>query len=261
MIRALNTSATGMHAQETNVDNIANNIANVNTTGFKKSRTEFEDLLYETKQEAGARSSDTTEHSVGNQTGSGVKVSAVRKNFTQGEPNITNNVYDLMINGDGFFGIELPNGELRYTRDGAFNIDSTGTLVTKNGYKLHPGITVPSNTTHLHVSKNGIIQAYIEGQKEPSDLGQVPLFNFINPTGLRSMGGNLFKDTVGSGDPTRSIAGEGANGVIEQGMLETSNVKVVNEMTDLIKAQRAYEMNSKVMGIADQMLQTVNNIR
>ena len=261
MIRALNTAATGMTAQEKNVDTIANNIANVNTTGFKKGSTEFEDLLYETKQESGARSSDSSEYSVGNQIGSGVKVSAVRKDFKIGDPNITDNPYDLMIWGDGFFGIEMPSGEVRYTRDGSFGVDSQGNLVTKAGYKVHPGITVPPNTTHLNVAKDGNVDAYIEGQKEPTRLGQIPVFTFMNPTGLSSMGGNLFKDTMGSGNPTRSIAGMNNVGHVQQGMLETSNVKVVNEMSTLIKAQRAYDMNSKVMGVADQMLQTINNVR
>jgi flagellar basal-body rod protein FlgG len=261
MIKALNTSATGMTAQEKNVDTIANNIANVNTTGFKQSRTEFQDLLYETKEISGAKSSDTTEYTVGNQVGSGVKVAGVRKDFRMGDPQITKNPYDLMIWGEGFFGIEMPSGEMRFTRDGSFSVDSTGTLTTKDGLKISPGIIVPPTTHHLNVTKDGIVEAFTEGKKEPTQLGQIPIFKFVNPAGMRSMGSNLLKETQGSGASIRTIASQEGSGHIEQGMLETSNVKIVTEMSDLIKAQRAYEMNSKVMGIADKMLQTVNNVR
>ncbi len=261
MFRALNTAATGMSAQEQNVSSISNNIANLNTIGFKKGRTEFEDLLYETITEAGSKSSATTEYNVGLQIGTGAKVTAVRKEFSLGDPQLTNNPFDFMIRGQGFFGVIMPSGEVQYTRDGSFNVEKTGTLVDKNGYKVFPGLVFPPNTKSVHVSNDGKVDAYIEGQVEPVNIGQMPVFTFINPVGLKSMGGNLFRTTTSSGTAIQNIAGQENSGPIEQGTLESSNVKIMNEMTSLIKAQRAYEMNSKVMGIADQMLQTINNIR
>lgn len=261
MIRALHTSATGMAAQESNVNTISNNIANVNTTGFKKGRTEFDDLLYETIQEAGAKSSGTTEYSVGLQVGSGAKVSATRKIHSQGSPQMTNNPYDLMINGEGFMGVISPNGELKYTRDGSFNVDAQGNLVSRAGHRVFPGIVIPPNIMRLNIAENGIVEAFTRDAVEPINLGQIPVFTFVNPTGLRSEGGNLLAATAGSGQAIQNTAGENGSGILMQGAIEASNVNVMNEMTDLIKAQRAYEMNSKVMGVADQMLQTVNNIR
>ncbi len=261
MIRALHTSATGMTAQESNVNTISNNIANVNTTGFKKQRTEFDDLLYETVQEAGAKSSGTTEYNVGVQVGSGAKVSATRRIHSQGAPQMTNNPYDLMVNGEGFMGVISPNGELKYTRDGSFNVDAQGNLVSRAGHKVFPGIVVPPNVMRINIAENGSVEAFTRESVEPINLGQVPVFTFVNPTGLRSEGGNILAATTGSGQAIQNVPGENGSGVLMQGAIEASNVSVMNEMTDLIKAQRAYEMNSKVMGVADQMLQTVNNIR
>lgn len=261
MIKALNTAATGMAAQESNVNTISNNIANVNTVGFKKSRTEFDDLLYETIKESGARSSDNSQYTVGHQIGTGSKVTAVRKIHEQGSPQVTDNPYDLMINGEGFFGVIGQNDEIRYTRNGSFGVDSQGIITTKNGEKVFPGFTVPSNTTHLNISADGNVEAYIKGDLDPVKLGQIPLFTFINQTGLKSMGGNVYAATAGSGAAQQQIPGKDNAGTIQQGMLESSNVSIMNEMTDLIKAQRAYEMNSKVMTVADQMLQTINNIK
>lgn len=261
MMRALHTAATGMSAQESNVNTISNNIANVNTTGFKKARTEFDDLLYETVQEAGAKSSSNSEYNVGHQVGSGAKVSATRKITSQGSPQMTNNPYDLMINGEGYMGIIGPNGELKFTRDGSFNVDAQGNIVTRAGHKLFPGVNVPPNVMRINISENGDIEAYTRESVEPIGIGQIPIFTFVNPTGLRSEGGNLLAATAGSGQAIQSKPGENGSGNLLQGAIEASNVNVMNEMTDLIKAQRAYEMNSKVMGVADQMLQTVNNIR
>lgn len=261
MIRALHTSATGMAAQESNVNTISNNIANVNTTGFKKARTEFDDLLYETVQEAGAKSSGNSEYNVGLQVGSGAKVSATRKIHTQGQPQMTNNPYDLMVNGEGFLGIISPNGELKYTRDGSFNVDAQGNMVTRAGHKVFPGVNIPSNILRINISETGTIEAFTQNSVEPINLGQIPVFTFVNPVGLRSEGGNLMAATAGSGQAIQNNPGENGAGILMQGAIETSNVNVMNEMTDLIKAQRAYEMNSKVMGVADQMLQTVNNVR
>ena len=261
MIRALHTAATGMASQEANVNTISNNLANVNTTGFKKARTEFDDLLYETVQEAGARSSADSEFNVGIQVGSGSKVSATRKQHTQGSPQMTNNPYDLMVNGEGFFGIVGNNGELKFTRDGSFNVDAQGNLVTRGGQKVFPGITVPPNVMSINISEAGVVEAFLRNSPEPINLGQIPVFTFVNPTGMRSEGGNLLAATQASGQPMQGVPGVDNAGIVMQGAIESSNVNVMNEMTDLIKAQRAYEMNSKVMGIADQMLQTVNNVR
>ncbi len=260
MIRALNTAATGMAAQEQQVNSISNNIANANTTGYKTQRTEFEDLLYETVEEAGGRSAGDTEYTVGHQVGSGAKVSATRRMHTMGSPQITNRPYDLMIMGDGFFGVQTDKG-INYTRDGSFTVDAQGSLKNRAGFPLLPNITVPPNTKSLNVSANGDVQAYLTDQTEPVELGQIPIFTFVNPAGLTDKGGNLAAVTTASGQAIQRVAGEENAGAIAQGTLESSNVSVMNEMTNLIKAQRAYEMNSKVMGIADQMLQTVNSIR
>lgn len=261
MIKALNTAATGMTAQETSVNTISNNIANVNTIGFKKGRTEFDDLYYQTVTEPGARSSSDTLYNVGVQIGSGAKVSGIRKEFSVGAPQVTNNPFDLMINGEGFFGVIMPDNEIKYTRDGAFQVDNTGTLVTKQGYKLFPSFTFPPNVTQVVITDSGIVQAFTREQIEPINLGIIPIFMFANPVGLKSTGGNLYQVTASSGAPNQANAGQAGSGSLMQGFLETSNVSIMNEMTDLIRAQRAYEMNAKVMGVADQMLQTVNNIR
>ncbi|TDJ09511.1 MAG: flagellar basal-body rod protein FlgG [Deltaproteobacteria bacterium] len=261
MMRALNTAASGMAAQEAVVNTIANNIANLSTIGFKKSRAETDDLNYQTIIEQGARTNSDTFHNVGVQIGSGAKVSAVRKHFTQGEPNITNNPFDLMINGDGFFGIVMPNGNLKYTRDGAFNLNAEGRIVNKNGYALFPDLNFPQGTIQVNVSDSGQVDAYLNGQQEPINLGIISLFTFINPVGLKSLGQNLYEATVASGAPAQLVPKTSNAGSIMQGALENSNVNIMTEMTELIRAQRAYEMNSKVMGIADKMLQTVNNIR
>jgi flagellar basal-body rod protein FlgG len=261
MMRALNISATGMASQEEMVNAISNNIANLNTVGFKKSRTETEDLYYQTITEPGAKTNGETYHTVGVQLGSGSKVAATRKQFSQGDILITNNPFDLLVSGEGFFGIILPNGRLNYSRDGAFSLDSTGKIVTKNGYSLFPETVVPSTTNHVNITEDGTIEVFQNGQIEPSIIGQIPLFTFVNPVGLKSRGKNLYEETLASGGPIQNIAGQNNSGVIHQGSLEASNVNIMTEMTDLIRAQRAYEMNSKVMGTVDKMLQTVNNLR
>ena len=259
--RALNISASGMAAQEANVNNISNNIANVNTIGFKRNRTEFEDLAYATEIAPGSRSSGDSQYSVGIQYGTGTKVSGIKKNFAVGAPNITNNPFDIMIQGDGFFGVILPNDRIKYTRDGSFNVDRTGTLVNKRGFPVFPTIVFPQGTTNVKISESGTVEAYLKNQIEPVNVGNIPVFVFNNPPGLKTVGKNLYEITSSSGPPIQMVAGSNNAGDLMQGALETSNVSIMNEMTNLIKAQRAYEMNSKVMGIADQMLQTVNNIR
>lgn len=261
MLRALNTAATGMAAQEKNVSTISNNIANTNTTSYKKGRAEFEDLLYETVKEAGARSSNDSQYNVGLQLGSGSRITAVSKDFTAGSPEITDNPLDLMIAGEGFFGVTMSGGQVGFTRDGSFSVDSQGNIVTSNGGRLFPGLTVPPGTKSINISKDGQVDVYFQDQVEPQNVGTIPVFLFMNNEGLRSEGGNIYRATTASGNPQQMIAGQNNAGKIEQGMLESSNVNIMNEMTSLIKAQRAYEMNSKVMGIADQILQTTNNIR
>lgn len=261
MLRALNTAATGMASQESHVSTISNNIANANTTAFKQGRTEFEDLLYETLQEPGGRSSGNTQYNVGIQIGSGSKVSATRRIHSQGNPIITNNPFDLMINGEGFFGVIDGRNQIGFTRDGSFNIDAQGNLVTRNGGRVFPGITVPPNTSSISVGENGTVEAYISGQVQPQNIGQIPVFTFINPVGLRAKEGNLLTTTTSSGEAIQNISGENNAGVINQGALEASNVNMMTEMTNLIKAQRAYQANAKVMGIADQMLNTINTVR
>lgn len=260
MIRALNTAATGMAAMESNVNTISNNIANSNTNGYKSQRTEFEDLMYQTVNEAGGRSSNGTQYTVGVQVGSGSKVSATRRIHTMGSPLMTNRPYDLMIMGDGFFGVQVGQ-EIMYTRDGSFTVDAQGNVKTRNGHPLLPGIVVPPNTKSLMISESGDVQAYLANSTEPQTLGQIPVFTFVNPVGLADQGGNIARMTSASGQAIQHIPGTENAGHIQQGAIESSNVSVMTEMTSLIKAQRAYEMNSKVMGIADQMLQTVNNIR
>ena len=249
MIRALNTAATGMAAQEQQVNTISNNIANANTTGYKTQRTEFEDLLYETVEEAGGRSGSDSSYTVGHQVGSGAKVTATRRIHSMGSPQITNRPYDLMIMGEGYFGVQAGN-EIMYTRDGSFTVDAQGVIKNRAGYSLLPNLTVPPTTKSINISEDGVVQAFLADGTEP-----------VNPAGLSDQGGNLARVTTASGSPLQHIAGSENAGVINQGTLESSNVSVMNEMTNLIKAQRAYEMNSKVMGIADQMLQTVNSIR
>lgn len=260
MIRALNTAATGMAAQESQVNTISNNLANANTTGYKTQRTEFEDLLYETVEEAGGRSSADSSYTVGQQVGSGAKVTATRRIHEMGSPQITNRPYDLMVMGEGFFGVQVGN-EIQYTRDGSFTVDAQGIIKNRAGHPLVPNITVPPTTKSLNISEDGKVQAFLADGTAPVELGQIPVFTFINPAGLKDLGGNMAKMTTASGNPVQHIPGNENSGVIQQGALEASNVSVMKEMTNLIKAQRAYEMNSKVMGIADQMLQTVNSIR
>lgn len=261
MVRALNTAATGMSTQEAHVNTISNNIANVNTIGYKKQRAESEDLLYQTITEAGSRSSADTLYNTGVQIGSGSKVSSIKRDFKVGSPQTTNNPFDFMVNGQGFFGVSLPNGSVLFTRDGSFSVNNQGMLVSKQGYQVVPGLTFPPGTKSVNVSEDGTVEAFMNNQLEPTVVGQIPVFTFINPTGLKASGGNYFQVTRSSGQPIQNIAGESNSGSILQGTLETSNVTIMTEMTDLIRAQRAYEMNSKVMGVADQMLQTVNNIR
>lgn len=261
MLRSLNTSATGMKSQQTNMDTIANNIANASTTGFKKSRAEFEDLMYQTTKEPGSATGLNSVSPTGVQVGLGSKVSAVQKNFEQGSTMVTKGAYDLEIQGAGFFPVQTPNGQIAYTRDGSFKKGADGRLQDKNGNVLQPEITIPSNAVGVEIGSNGLVQIVEDGQMQPTNVGQIQLVGFVNPAGLRSLGGNLFVPSNSSGLPQQALPGQNGLGSIAQGQLETSNVNIVDEMVGMITTQRAYETNSKMMQASDQMLQTLNNLR
>jgi len=261
MIRSLWTSATGMQAQALNLDVISNNLANVNTSGFKKSRAEFQDLLYETIKPAGTPSSQDTEVPTGIQLGHGTRPSTVLKIFSQGNMENTQNELDLAIEGDGFFQIVLPNGETAYTRDGAFKLDSDGRIVNSDGFAMEPEISIPSDALSISVGLDGTVSVLQTGESTPSEIGTIELARFVNPAGLISMGKNLFIISEASGDEMTGIAGEDGLGTLAQGFLEMSNVSVVDEMVNMITAQRAYESNSKAIQAADDMLQLANNVK
>jgi flagellar basal-body rod protein FlgG len=261
-MRALSIAATGMTAQEQNLEVIAHNVANINTTGFKRSRAEFTDLIYQNERLMGVsnRGRDATVPE-GAQIGLGVRVAAIRSVQIQGALTNTGNSLDLAINGRGWLQVTLPSGDTVYTRDGALNTSATGQLVTADGYLVTPSILIPINATGINVSQSGVVTATIPGQSTPSQLGQLTLANFVNEAGLLALGSNLFQQTAASGPPTVGIPGDTAFGVVQQGYVEASNVDPVSEITNLISAQRAYEMNSKVIQAADQMSGTISNIR
>ena len=261
MIRSLWTSATGMQAQALNLDVISNNLANVNTSGFKKSRAEFQDLLYETIKPAGTPSSQDTQVPTGIQLGHGTRPSTVLKIFSQGNMENTQNELDLAIEGDGFFQITVPNGETAYTRDGAFKLDSDGRFVNSDGFALEPVLSIPSDALSISVGLDGTVSVLQAGESIPSEVGTIELARFVNPAGLISMGKNLFITSEASGDEMTGTAGEDGLGTLAQGFLEMSNVSVVDEMVNMITAQRAYESNSKAIQAADDMLQLANNVK
>ena len=261
MIRSLWTSATGMQAQELNIDVIANNLANVNTSGFKKSRAEFQDLLYESMRSAGAASSQDTIVPTGIQLGHGTRPAAVQKMFTQGDFQNTTNELDWAIEGDGFFQIEIPNGDTSYSRSGEFKLDADGRIVNPDGFPLVPEMTIPLDTISIAVGMDGTVSVIEAGDATPTEIGTLQLARFVNPAGLRSLGKNLYAPTEASGDEITGTAGENGFGTIAQGFLEMSNVSVVDEMVSMITAQRAYETNSKVIQTADDMLQMANNLK
>jgi flagellar basal-body rod protein FlgG len=261
-MRALAIAATGMSAQEQNLEVIANNIANINTTGFKRSRAEFTDLIYQTERLMGvsSRGRDATIPE-GAQIGLGVRTAAIRSVQIQGSLTNTGNALDLSINGLGWFEVTTPAGETVYTRDGSFNTNATGQLVTADGYLVTPPMLIPATATSVTVSQTGVVTANIPGQTTPQQIGQLTIANFVNPAGLQALGGNLFQQTAASGQPNVGVPGDTSFGIIQQGYLEASNVDPVSEITNLISAQRAYEMNSKVIQAADQMSGTISNVR
>ncbi len=259
MIRALYTAASGMNAQQANIDNIAHNLANVNTTGFKKSRVEFEDLVYQQIKAPGAPTQEV-ESPLGLEAGLGSRAVATARNFTGGNLRSTGSPLDLAIEGQGFFQITLAGGETGYTRAGALHLNGQGQIVTADGYSLEPQISIPPNATAVTVSKDGVVSVSLPGQGGPQQVGTLEIVNFQNPAGLQARGGNMFTATTASGDPSNGVPGTDGLGTIAQGFLEDSNVSVVEEMVNMILGQRAYEANSRVIRAADEMLQQVNNL-
>jgi flagellar basal-body rod protein FlgG len=256
-MRALSIAATGMLAQQTNVEVIANNLANMNTTGYKEQRAEFQDLLYQNVEQAGAQSSDSgTVLPSGIQLGAGVRTAAVYRVTGQGDLQTTSNPYDVAINGEGFFRVQMPDGTDAYTRAGNFALSPQGQIVTDKGYVVSPGIAIPATATAVTINAQGQVAAQVPGQTAPQTVGQLELTRFPNDSGLNAVGDNLFLETASSGSPQSGVPGSTGYGTLQQGFLETSNVNAVSEITSLITAQRAYEMNSKVVSAADEMLQT-----
>jgi flagellar basal-body rod protein FlgG len=261
MLRALWTAATGMTTQQVNIDNIANNLANVNNVGFKKSRINFQDLLYQEVRPSGTPNAAGINFPTGIQIGLGARVVATEKIFTTGSFQETGNMLDLAIEGDGFFQVTLPDGTIAYTRAGSFKLNQDGDLVTPDGYFIEPAINIPANAISISVGSDGTVSVTLPGEQEPNEIGNIELSRFINPAGLNSIGKNLYLPTGSSGDAEAGVPGEDGFGRIVQGVLEMSNVNVVEEMVNMITGQRAYEINSKAIQTGDQMLQIVNNLK
>lgn len=255
MIRSLWIAKTGMEGQQTKLDAISNNLANVGTNGFKRAGVVFEDLMYQNLRAAGSATSEQSQLPTGLQVGLGVRAAASTRNFAQGSLNNTSNGFDMAINGAGFFQVQLPDGTTGYTRDGSFQVDANGSLVTNAGYPVLPGITVPANAQSFAVNAEGQISVSVAGQTAPQVLGQLQLASFINPAGLESRGGNLYAETAASGAPNAGAPNTAGHGRLMGGFLEGSNVNVVEELVSMIATQRAYELNSKAIQTSDQMLQ------
>jgi flagellar basal-body rod protein FlgG len=258
MFPALWISKTGLEAQQTNLSVVSNNLANVNTNGFKRSRAVFEDLMYQKVRQAGAQSSQNTTLPSGLTLGTGVRTVATEKMFQQGNIVQTQNNLDVAINGRGFLQVLMPDGSIAYTRDGALQRDAEGRLVTSSGYPIEPEITLPENTQNVTIGSDGTVSVLVAGDQAPSQVGQIQLADFVNPLGLDPVGENLFRETAASGSPQTDNPGLNGLGTVVQGSLETSNVNVVEELVNMIETQRAYEMNSKAIKTADDMLQFVS---
>ena len=254
MMKSLWISKTGMDAQQTQLDVISNNLANVGTTGFKRARVAFEDLLYQNVRQAGANSSQQTQLPTGLQIGTGVRPVATPRMFTQGNLQQTGNPLDVAINGQGFFQITMPDGTTAYTRDGSFHVDSNGGLVTSNGFAVNPAITIPATAQSITIGQDGTVSITVAGQAAPQTVGTIQLANFTNPAGLEAKGMNLFIETAASGTASANTPGTNGLGLLSQSYLETSNVNVVEELVSMIQTQRAYEINSKAIQTSDQML-------
>ncbi|MCX7381674.1 MAG: flagellar basal-body rod protein FlgG [Alphaproteobacteria bacterium] len=261
-MRALDIAGTGMQAQQTNVEVISNNIANMTTTGFKRRRAEFQDLIYQNLRRVGSNSSDSgSVVPAGAQVGLGVKTAAIYRINEQGNLQQTHNSLDLAVRGNGYFQVTLPSGDTAYTRDGTFSLSPAGEIVTADGHVVSPGITIPSNATSVTINGTGQVQISIDGQTAPTTLGQIQLAAFPNEAGLDAQGDNLFLQTAASGNPVTGAPASPGFGSVLQGFVESSNTNVVSEITNLITAQRAYEMNSRVITTSDQMLSTLTNLR
>jgi flagellar basal-body rod protein FlgG len=260
MIRSLWIAKTGMEGQQTKLDAISNNLANVATTGFKRGGVVFEDLMYQQVRQPGAASTEQTTLPTGLQLGLGVRAAATTRNFSQGTINQTSGTFDVAIEGQGFFSIQLPDGTTGYTRDGSFQADANGQLVTLAGYSVQPGITVPANARTVTIARDGSVNVVLPGQTAPTTVGQLQLTSFPNPAGLESLGGNLYAETAASGGPAAGAPGANGLGTVRQGYLEGSNVNVVEELVSMIATQRAYEMNSKAIQTSDQMLQRLGQL-
>ncbi len=260
MISSLWIAKTGLDAQQTNMDVVANNLANVSTNGFKRQRAVFEDLLYQTVRQPGAQSSQQTNIPSGLQIGTGVRPVATERIQTQGNLNQTSNSKDIAIKGEGFFQVQMPDGTTAYTRDGSFQLDQNGQLVTASGFPVQPAITIPANALSITVGQDGVVSVTQQGQTAPVQVGQLTLATFINNTGLESIGENLYNETQSSGAPTQSTPGQNGAGLLYQGYVETSNVNVAEELVNMIQVQRAYEINSKAVSTTDQMLQKLSQL-
>ena len=260
MIRSLYIAKTGLDAQQTQLDVISNNLANVSTQGFKRSRAVFEDMLYQTTREPGAQSTQQTTLPSGLQVGTGARPVATTRIHTQGNLTQTGNALDMAIQGDGFFQVQQPDGTTAYTRDGSFHRDANGQMVNSNGLSLQPAITIPANTQTVTIGQDGTVSTTTQGSAAVTTIGTVQLANFINPAGLSSQGGNLYTETAASGSPQTSTPGTNGVGIVSQQFIETSNVNVAEELVNMIQAQRAYELNSKVITTSDQMLQRLTQM-
>ena len=260
MIRSLSIAKTGLDAQQTQLDVVANNLANVGTTGFKRSRAVFEDLMYQNLRQSGGQTSDQTRMPSGLQLGTGVRVVATERIHTQGNSTKTENQKDVMINGGGFFQVLMPDGTAAYTRDGSFQADANGQLVTASGYPVQPAITLPPNATSLTIGRDGTVSVVQAGSAASVQIGQIQLATFLNPTGLQSSGENLYVETDASGGANQTAPGQNGAGTLAQGYVESSNVNVVEELVNMIQTQRAYEINSKVVKTSDEMLARLSQL-
>jgi len=261
MIKSMRTAATGMASQQMNVDNIANNLANVNTPGFKKSKIEFQDVLYQNFRRAGSASAIGVQVPVELAIGYGARPAATVRNFGTGDLQQSGNPFDMAIEGDGFFQVQRPDGSTAYTRDGTFKLSADGSIVTSDGYFMLPEVSIPEDAVSVSIGRDGTLEVLQFGQDTPSQIGQVELARFVNPAGLSAIGHNLLVETSASGDPITDVSGQSGLGEINQGYVEMSNVNVVDEMVNMIVAQRAYEMNSKAIQTSDDMAAIANNLK
>lgn len=260
MIRSLWISKTGLDAQQTQMDVLSNNLANVNTAGFKRSKAVFEDMLYQNIRQPGAQSSQQTNLPTGLQLGTGVRPVATSRVFTQGNLQQTGNNLDMAINGNGFFQVQMPDGTTGYSRDGSFRLDAQGQLVTSNGYPLIPAMTIPATAQSVTIAQDGTVSVTLPGSAASTQIGTIQLANFVNAAGLSAVGQNLFTETASSGTPNTANPGVGGHGTLSQGYVETSNVNVVEELVSMIQTQRAYEINSKAIKTSDEMLQRLSQL-